>query len=93
MKVKDHLKYRRFDYVSTDEPTYYELGDIVVKDPHPDYSEPDDKPEIGVVIQVHDKNELRTDMFGNASISEIRIATIEEVLMYRKDLFMDIKPY
>jgi hypothetical protein len=91
MKVKDHLKFCCFKYFSTDEITPYALGDVVIKDPDPDYSEPDDKPEIGVVIQVHDWNELRTDMFGNASISEIRLATREEIELYRNDILIDIE--
>jgi len=89
MKVKDHLKFRRFDYISTANLTPYSLGDIVIKDPNPD-PEYEEKPEIGVVIQIHNWYELRTDMFGNASISEIRLATMSEVILYRKDLIMDI---
>jgi hypothetical protein len=90
MKVKNHLKFRCFDYVSTEEMTPYELGDVVIRDPDPD-PELEEKPEIGVVIQIHDWNELRTDMFGNASISEIRLATREEIEMYRKDILTDLE--
>lgn len=82
MKVKDHKKYCCFDYVSTTEETKYELGDIVIKE----YE--DDKPEIGVVIQLHDRGELRTDMFGNCCNSEIRLATLDEIKQYRSDLLI-----
>lgn len=84
MKVKNHLEFRRFDYISTDEETIYNLGDVVIG------ASDDNQNEIGVVIQVHDEFELRTDMFGNASINEIRIATIDEVETYRPELISKI---
>lgn len=87
-KVKDHLKFACFDYESTKEETEYTLGDILIKY-FPEEFEQD--PEIGVVLQVHDQYELRTDMFGNASISEIKFATMEEIEKYRPDLIPDIK--
>lgn len=54
----------------------YKLGDVVINDEN----------EIGVVIQLHDRGEFRTDMFGNSSDSEVRMATDSEVLKYRPDM-------
>ena len=42
--------------------------------------------EIGVIIQKHNENELRTDMFGNCDIDSIRLATESEVNEYRPKL-------
>jgi len=80
MKVRDHLKFCCFEYTSTTEKTKYELGDIVIG------ITSDNLNEIGVVIQIHDQTELRTDMFGNASISEIRLATEDEINQYRNGI-------
>lgn len=86
MKVRDHKKFCCFDYVS-DNPAYhnhgYSLGDVVTK-----VSE--DGTEIGVVIQLHEDGDLRTDMFGNASPSEVTMSTIEDIEKYRNDLLEDI---
>lgn len=54
----------------------YKLGDVVI----------DDQNDIGVVIQVHSQDEFRTDMFGNASAREVRMATDEEISLYRPDI-------
>ena len=41
---------------------------------------------IGVVIQVHDASELRTDMFGNECINMMRLATEEEIIKLRPSI-------
>jgi len=91
MKVKNEKKYAMFDYDDghsgdhTKNP--FQRGDVVFKE-----LDSLDEPcnEIGVVLQVHDEYELRTDCFGNASISEIRLATKEEVVKYRPILAVEM---
>jgi hypothetical protein len=83
MKVKDHTKFASFDYESDMSNTSFQLGDIVTK-----VSE--DGTEIGVVIQLHDDGDFRTDMFGNASPSEVTLSTIVEVTLHRKVLLEEI---
>ena len=77
MKVKDHTKFACFDYINFKGESILQLGDIVTKK---------DDGDVGVVIQVHDKYEFRTDMFGNACDDEVRISTLNEILNKRKDL-------
>jgi hypothetical protein len=79
----DHTKFALFDYHSVECNNPYILGDVVIK---PKDYEGDDCNEIGVVIQIHDDNELRTDMFGNEDISMIRKATKKEIKQFRKEL-------
>ena len=79
MKVKNHKEFALFDYNSTDEPTKITFGDIVTK-------KSEDGIEIGVVIQVHNRFEFRVDMFGNSSIDEVSLSTIEEVKAHRPEL-------
>lgn len=83
MKVKDHKKFCHFDYESDMSNTSFQLGDIVTK-----VSE--DGTEIGVVIQLHDDGDFRTDMFGNASPSEVTLSNVIEIGVYRKELLEDI---
>jgi len=88
MKVKNHKDFCCFEYTSTTEKTHFELGDVVIRfDP----LDVDDLPEIGVVIQVHDCDEVRTDMFGNACIDDLLFATYEEIKEYRKELLTQLK--
>jgi len=88
MKVKDHKKYACFDYVSNECSNPLQLGDIVIK--RKDY-EGDTVNEIGVILQVHDNTETRTDMFGNECNSMLELATLEEIEAYRPKLLKDIK--
>jgi hypothetical protein len=83
MKVKNHKKFCRFDYESSTAPHVYQLGDVVTK-------ESEDGIEIGVVIQLHDDGDFRTDMFGNARPSEVTLSTVTEVTLFRKELLEDI---
>jgi len=85
MRVKNHKDFCCFKYKSTtDEFTLYSLGDIVIR-------EVEDEPEIGVVIQLYDRGDLRTDMFGNCYNDEVRLATKKEIEQYRIDLIKHLK--
>ena len=80
MNVKNHKEFACCSYISTTDETAYQLGDIVIK-------KYDDKTiEIGVIIQLHDTYEFRTDMWGNCSSTEIELATFAEIEKYRSDL-------
>ena len=83
MKVKNHKEFAAFDYNQFEGEMQYNLGDIVTK------ISPDET-EIGVVIQIHDENELRVDMFGNASLSEITLSTKEEITKHRPKLLLSL---
>ena len=83
MRVKNHKNYACFEYTSQ-KIKLYKLGDIVRKDS-------EDGTEIGVIIQIHDANEYRTDMFGNCSSSEIKMATKEDIENFRAELLNDLK--
>jgi hypothetical protein len=97
MKVDDK-KYAKFEYNDghsgdhTKNP--FQRGDVVIK-PFFGYGEgvsgEEREPcnEIGVVLQVHDEYELRTDMFGNESIDYVRLATKKEIQKYRPRLLVD----
>jgi len=85
MKVKNHKDFACFDYESVSDCSQYQLGDIVIRYPK------DEEPEIGVVIQIHDRFELRTDMFGNSDVTEIKLATPEEIEKWRKSIIKDIE--
>lgn len=80
MKVADHNKYRLFDYENDLTNPNFELGEILI------HNIRNEGNPIGVVIQVHSDGDCRTDMFGNCSLSEVRLATEEEVLKFRKEL-------
>lgn len=79
MKVLDYNKFAYFDYESVTSKRF-QLGDIVINKEN----------EIGVIIQIHDNDEFRTDMFGNCDYSEIKKATKKEISTYRSELLKDI---
>ena len=80
----DFKKFAKLEYESKIEfNSPFQLGDVVIK--HKDY-EGNVINEIGVVIQIHDINELRTDMFGNESVSSLKLATRDEIRKYRPEL-------
>ena len=81
----DHTKFALFDYNSIKCKNPFKLGDVVIKPKDYDGTECN---EIGVVIQIHDENELRTDMFGNEDISILKKATKKEIKKFRKDLLV-----
>ena len=79
MRVKDYGEFKLFEYNSTTLSTEYTFGDIVTK-------ENEDGIQIGVVIQVHDTNDFRVDMFGNTCNDEVRLSTMEEIKLHRPKL-------
>ena len=77
MNIKNYINYGMCIYESNvTGKDDYRLGDVVINKEN----------EIGVIIQMHESNEFRTDMFGNASTSEVRLATDEEVGQYRPNI-------
>lgn len=75
----DYRNYSLFEYHSvTSSKDKFKLGDVVIKK--------DDR-EIGVIIQIHNPNEYRTDMFGNCSDGEIELATLTQITIRRPSLF------
>lgn len=84
LRVKDHNKYRMFDYEN--EPCMtYQLGDVLLKK-----YEDSDRPEIGVVIQTFSDGDFRTDMWGMSYYSEVVPAKLSDVKEYRPDLLLDL---
>lgn len=84
MNLSNYKDYAIFDYVNNiSEDDDFQLGDVVIR-------EVDDAGEtnydIGVIIQVHSKEEFRTDMFGNCDSSQIRLATQFDIDSYRPNL-------
>lgn len=92
MKIIDHKKFCYFDYESEVNPNKYQLGDVLYKDytEENNYTGENQKPEIGVVIQTFSDGDVRTDMWGMCSESEVRFATIEDIETYRKNLLSDL---
>jgi hypothetical protein len=88
MRVRDHNKFRLFDYNNHSNDNF-ELGQIVINIKRWG----DDGNPIGVVIQTHDDGDCRTDMFGNCSTEEVRLATIEEIKEFREELLDHIENY
>jgi len=87
MKVKDHKEFACFEYISLEEnqkESLFGLSDIVTRTG-------EDGTEIGVVIQIHDRGDLRTDMFGNAHCSELTLSTMDEITKFRSQLIPHIK--
>lgn len=88
MKVSNYNNYRVFDYhqnVTNDDD--FQLGDIVFKKGK---FEGKDCSEVGIIIQIHEPCEFRTEMFGNCSTSELKLATRKQVKKYRPDLLKDL---
>lgn len=84
--IVDPKKYSLFDYNSEDiENNHFKLGEVVIND----------RKEIGVVIQLYDArdNDLRTDMFGNYSVSNLKAATIEQIKKYRPEILPRYKVF
>lgn len=89
MKVKDHKLFRLFEYVSLPSKNF-QLGQILINTEHLSDLENFGNP-IGVVIQTHDDNECRTDMYGNTCTETSRLATLEEIQLYRPDLIKQLE--
>ena len=83
MKVIDWKKFASFDNVNYEgsEHNPYNQGDVVLN-PRTN--------EIGVVIQVHDKHYIRTDMFGDCSLFEVVLADEEEISLHRSEIMSDL---
>jgi hypothetical protein len=93
MRVVDHNKFRKFDYENEVNPFKYQLGDILYKDysdVYVDTGEETIEPQIGVVIQTFDDGDVRTDMWGMCSESEVSMATLEQIDLYRPNLIQEI---
>jgi hypothetical protein len=84
MQVQDHNKYRLFEYHNDFTNPNFELGDILIRDK-------EEGNPIGVVIQLHPDGDCRTDMFGNCSTDDVRLATMDEIEKHRKELVAEIK--
>jgi hypothetical protein len=69
----------------------FQLGEVVITVIDADNSFVDIGNPIGVVIQLHDDGDCRTDMFGNCSSSEVRLATLDEIKEYRENLINDLE--
>jgi hypothetical protein len=82
MRVENHLSYAAFQYLNGAAETSngLTLGDIVIKGN-----------EIGVIIQIHDKDEFRVDQWGNTCVDECRLATADEIWQFRPGVFNDGK--
>jgi hypothetical protein len=89
----DETKYAKFEYEDghgndgepKDNP--FKRGDVVFK---PYYSDGTDCNEVGVVLQVHDQSELRTDMFGNECTDNLTMATSVDIVEYRPKLALEM---
>lgn len=93
MKVKDHNKYRIFEYENDLTNQNFKLGEVVIRigGRLENCINQDNGNPVGVVIQLHDDGDCRTDMFGNCSPSEVRLATLEEIKEYRKNIIIDLE--
>lgn len=76
----DSTKLACMEYESVQCGNPCKVGDVVARDT-------DDGIEIGVVLQVHDDSELRTDMFGNACVSELFFPSMHTIKQYRPTLW------
>lgn len=77
MKISNYLNYGCAVYESSVRGTdKFKLGDVVI----------DKENQIGVIIQVHNKDEFRVDMFGNTSASDVTLATKEQINEFRPNI-------
>ncbi len=79
MNIKNYKEYGYFKYKSA-ECTEHKFGDVVISK---------SGEGVGIIIQIHEKGEYRTDKFGNCSLSEIRLATDDEIRELRPELFTE----
>lgn len=78
MNLSNYTDYAAFEYENNiSDKDDYQLGDVVIND---------EQQEIGVIIQVHSRDEFRTDMFGNCCSEEIRLATQFDIDTHRPNL-------
>ena len=91
LKVNNHKEFCYFEYESEVSPNY-QLGDVLYKsyvDENNSTGE-NQPPEIGVVIQTFNDGDVRTDMWGMCSQSEVRPATIDDIKKYRNELMSSL---
>ena len=86
MKVRDHLKYCRFKYENSLKPTKFVLGEVVtvIDKVGGEFG------RVGVVIQIQEDGDIRTDAFGNYHIDGLRLSTLDEVKAKRPELLADL---
>ena len=78
MNIKNYINYGMCIYENNiSAKDDYKLGDVVINKEN----------EIGVIIQMHSTGDFRTDMFGNASSSEVRLSTEDEIKLYRPKIW------
>jgi hypothetical protein len=81
MKVKSSYKYLYYTSKQEDiDESPFNIGDVVINSEN----------EIGVILAIYDRGEVRTDMFGVVSENEIRLAIIQEIIAYRVDLLPEL---
>jgi len=83
--VRDHNRFKMFEYENEPCETF-QLGDVLLKE----YDDEKCPIEIGVVIQTFSDGDVRTDMWGMCSPSEVRHPTFKEIKKYRPRLFNHI---
>jgi hypothetical protein len=93
MRVVDHKEFCYFDYESEVNPNKYQLGDILYKEytEENEFTGENQGSEIGVVIQTFSDGDVRTDMWGMCSESEVSMATSEQIDEYRPNLLQQIR--
>ena len=76
--ILDYRDFALFNYKSNNDTSKnkFILGEVVINDEN----------EIGVIIQLHGKDEYRSDMFGNCNGDHLRKATKKEISQHRKVL-------
>ena len=85
MNLKNYKEYSFANYKSIEKETSkgFRLGDVVIVTQ--DW-EGNPSHEIGIILQIHDKYEVRLDSDGNTFESQFRLATDKEVQMYRPNI-------
>ena len=77
MNFPNYNNYACFDYnQNVSDKDEFQLGDVVINDEN----------QIGVIIQMHDTEEFRTDMFGNTDSDQVRLATQWEIDSFRPNI-------
>jgi hypothetical protein len=82
MTLSNYNNYACFNYEqNVSENDEYTLGDVVINEEN----------QIGVIIQIHNTEEFRTDMFGNSDTDQVRLATQWEIDTYRPNIINEDK--
>ncbi len=84
MKVLNTISFSCFQYKTPENHgNRFDVGDIVFRE---------DSEEVGVVLQVFNHDELRTDMFGNHNAHLMNLATKEQISEHRPKLLNYLMP-